>query len=341
MRLVIKYCILLTSCLCFCGDTILVKADAVSFDDGAKLKNILGTTSRSIYVDNKIKYELSFDFPQRLVPALMSFIDFNKKIQIVRLNGFSAYDYQPYSRAVYTDKNTFLNSDSKLRTNTSHDEEDIDEILNKITGKKLSSLQKMAYLSFDFMIGTNLEYGFVANDKSISYEDFLLAVFRALADLKIGTPKPLYEQFVDNVLVPLSQDLSREGERRPSLQVDNYFIKNLRQFVMQPFTKPSGSFSRYLIPNFVFPEPIPKEILWSGIYRKIAILVALGEEEGPYHLYVYYKNLPLKGGEDNILWGDALEKKRWFKYYFEILRRNGSIDAITKIKQLIGVEISY
>jgi len=154
----------------------------------------------------------------------------------------------------------------------------------------------------------------------LSYENFLMSVFLSLSDIRIGMPETVYLSFVEEVLLPLSRDLSQKGPARPSIVIDDEFIERMSQYVHQDCSKlPEQVFhTKYLIKSFTFPVPIPHEILWSGIYRKIDRLIRVGYLEDPYNLFKYYKTLPMDGN-DAINWGEALDVDIWFNYYINSL----------------------
>ena len=158
------------------------------------------------------------------------------------------------------------------------------------------------------------------HERPLSYEKFLMSVFLSLSEIRIGMPDSVYLSFVEEVLLPLSHDLSQKGPARPSVVVDNDFINNLSCYVRQDRSKlPKWLFpTKYLIYSFTFPEPIPPEILWSGIYRKIDHLVGQGYYKDPYYLFNYYKTLSTEKN-DAITWGEALDVDIWFNYYINSL----------------------
>jgi hypothetical protein len=154
----------------------------------------------------------------------------------------------------------------------------------------------------------------------ISYEKFLISVFLSLSEIRIGIPNSVYIPFVEDVLLPLSHDLSHKGPARPPVVIDSAFIERMTRYVNQDRSEllELPLQTKYLIYSFVFPEPIPHEILWSGIYRKIDYLIMTGHYNDPYYLYKYYKTLPTEG-EDAIRWGDALDEDIWCNYYLNSL----------------------
>jgi hypothetical protein len=148
-------------------------------------------------------------------------------------------------------------------------------------------------------------------------------------------PDSVYTSFVEDVLIPLSHDLALGGAARPSIIINDAFIDRLSRYVRQDRSKLPKWLTptKYLIYSFTFPEPIPREILWSGIYKKIDHLVGAGFYKDPYYLFKYYRTLPMEG-DDAITWGDALDVDIWCNYYINSLKSFQFEDKIDKIDKI-------
>ena len=161
--------------------------------------------------------------------------------------------------------------------------------------------------------------------------DFDLAV-----DIKIGVPDSVFLPFLEEVLLPLSHDLAQGGPARPSVVIDDAFVERVTRYVHQDQSKLPRWLvpTRYLIRAFTFPEPVPPEILWSGIYSKIDHLIGRGYYRDPYYLFKYYRSLPAEGYY-TIEWGNALDVNIWLNYYVMRLKEAQFEDKVDEIKNLM------
>ena len=305
-----------------------------------------------------IIHDVSDDFPEYALSALDSFkrIDrdfFQKRYQSIGIVMGGTIPESPY---VYydgfmslpsVDNSMFVYGTRRSRRHIISEEslkktvEDVDfrAIIKEIVGEEdIHYYRQWAFTSYGNFLSFIFSIPRFKPDKSpLSYDKFLMSVFLSLSDIRIGMPDSVYLSFVEEVLLPLSQDLSQRGLGRPPIVINNLFIEKLSRYVRQDQSKlPKWLFpTKYLISSFNFPEPIPHEILWSGIYKKIDHLIGAGYYKDPYYLLKYYKTLPTEG-DDAIVWGEALNVDIWCNYYVNSLLAYQYEEKIDEIKNIMS-----
>jgi hypothetical protein len=227
------------------------------------------------------------------------------------------YGHKSRKRTVDDANNTEEDSVWKEMDNISY----FDIIRDIVDEEDIAVLRQWAFISY----GNFVNYFFFApgykfDNNPLSYDKFLISVFLSLSEIRIGMPDSVYMQFLEEVLLPLSHDLALKGQAIPPIVVDNAFVEQMSRYVRQDRSKlPKWLFpTKYLISSFIFPEPIPSEILWSGIYRKIDRFITIECYKDPYYLFKYYKKLQAEG-DDVIAWGEALDWDVWRNYYVNSL----------------------
>jgi hypothetical protein len=235
--------------------------------------------------------------------------------------------YDEFKSLPSVDNSMFMYGD---RRNTIKDSDNIEKenirkknsvsylsIIRNIVGEEdIHFTRHWAFISYGDFSNFLLYTPSMKHDKPLSYEKFLTSVFLSLSEIRIGMPDSIYLSFVEEVLLPLSHDLAQKGQARPPIVINGEFIERMSRYVHQERSKlPKWLFpTKYLISSFTFPEPIPHEILWSGIYRKIDHLIRAGYYKDPYYLFKYYRTLPTEG-DDVVVWGEALDVDIWCNYY--------------------------
>jgi general secretion pathway protein G len=294
--------------------------------------------------------DVTDDFPKAALPALDSLMKIRKGFFSsrgiydpaaklgMRVRDLPYVYYNNLSETNLTkDSDDRIARKEKESIGTSDRKYDPDTIIREIISEEnIDFNRRMAFVSYG-----NLNWfvpTFTQLKKPISFEYFLTSVFLSLSDIRIGIPESVYLSFVEEVLIPISHDLAQKGPARPPIVINDAFIERLSRYVHQDRSKlpKSSILTKYLVDSFTFPEPIPPEILWSGIYRKIDRLIAAGYYKDPYYLYKYYKTLPSEG-DDVIEWGEALDVDIWCNYYINILKMNHFEEKIEEIKNLMLV----
>ena len=259
------------------------------------------------------RFQFQFiDMGKRLPVSPYVYYDVHKEFPSIK-NSMFYRDDRRYRRRVITD----IISDGKKEAESPEENIEIinlKEIMREIVGEEgIDTNRCMALNSYG-----SYPFPFPAvsyDTEPISYENFLISVFLMLSEIRIGMPDTVYLSFLEDVLLPLSHDLAQKGPARPPVVINDEFIERMYRYVHQDRSKlPKWLYqTKFLIASFTFPEPIPHEILCSGIYRKIDHLIRDGFYKDPYYLFNYYKTLCTKG-DDTIRWGEALDADIWRNY---------------------------
>ena len=301
--------------------------------------------SNSVPIEPGVAHYVTAGFPEAALPILDSFKrierEFYSKKVLIRASAEvgrsffeSPYVYYDISKPLPSVDNSIRHEPSNRIDAAGVASTDL-KIIWKIVGEEVTDFdRRMAFVSYGNFL--SLFFSFRLKKAPLSYEKFLTTVFLSLSEIKIGVPDSVYLPFLEEVLLPLSHDLARKGQARPPIVVDDAFIERMSRYVYQDRSElPKWLVpTKYLIRSFTFPEPIPPEILWSGIYKKIDHLIGAKYYKDPYYLLKYYRALTAEG-DDAITWGEALDVDVWCNYYINSLIENQFEEKIDEIKDLM------